>query len=248
MTETAAVAADMTHWNDIVDGYDPVMSSDASYRSLLATAVSRVPADAEAILDLGCGTGALTALCRRAFPRASVVGLDPAPNMVAQARAKFADDPGLTFVEGSADDLAAFPAASFDAVVSNFALHHLDQPGKAVCAGEVFRVLRPGGRFVIADQFCRVMGGTHDQDRILDVLDLLTAKARYYLVHAGYERMLLQLDLLPRFVREDGEILCTPRYWLDVLAAAGFVGGTELVVEPAAIMNRVVVADVPGAG
>jgi ubiquinone/menaquinone biosynthesis C-methylase UbiE len=234
-----------THWDSLVDGYDPVMSADASYRSLLATAVAAVPAGAVRILDLGSGTGTLSHLCRRRFPEASVTGLDPAPAMVEQATQRYADDPGLTFVEGTAADLGAFPDEAFDAVVSNFALHHLTQAEKPLCAAEVRRVLRPGGRFVIADQFCRVMGARDDPARVLDVLDILTTKARYYLEHASLERMLLQLDLLPRFVREDGEILCTPQFWLSILRDTGFTGLRIVEIEPVDLLNRVLHADKP---
>jgi cysteine synthase len=51
----------------------------------------------------------------------------------------------------------------------------------SLAAAELFRVLRPGGRFINADQFCRVMGPAGSPERASDGLDLLTAKARYYL-------------------------------------------------------------------
>src|SRR4051812_47234903 len=128
-----------THWDRLVAGYDPVMSSDPSYRSLLARSVGLIPDGATKILDLGSGTGALTGLCRLAHPGALVVGLDPAPAMIGEAQVRFASDPLVTFLLGSAADLSAFSDDEFDAVVSNFALHHLTQPGKRECATEVFR-------------------------------------------------------------------------------------------------------------
>ncbi|MFY9806452.1 MAG: class I SAM-dependent methyltransferase [Pseudonocardiaceae bacterium] len=233
------------HWNDFVAGYDTLFSADASYRSLLAAAVSLVPSNARRVLDLGVGTGVLSGLCRKAFPDVQVTGLDPADNMLEKARARFADDPKVSLAEGSAADLSQFTEDGFDAVISNFALHHLTQAEKRVCAREVWRSLRPGGRFVIADQFCRVMGETGSRERVLDIFELLTSKARYYLHNASFERMLLQMDLLPRFLRDDGEILATTEYWTQALSDAGFTAPHVITIEPMEIYNRVVWAAKP---
>ncbi|HEX9201485.1 MAG TPA: class I SAM-dependent methyltransferase [Acidobacteriaceae bacterium] len=95
------------------------------------------PRPGEAILDLGCGDGALTE--RIAATGAVVTGADASPAMVAAAHAR-----GLTVREVSAD---AMPFdGEFDAVFSNAALHWIPN-AEAVIAG-VHRALRPGGRFV----------------------------------------------------------------------------------------------------
>src|SRR4051794_17196954 len=70
----------------------------------------------ERVLDLGCGTGHLTA--QVAAAGAAVVGLDLAPAMIEQARRTYAQ---LEFVAGDARDFAF--AEPFDAVLSNAALH-----------------------------------------------------------------------------------------------------------------------------
>jgi trans-aconitate methyltransferase len=98
------------------------------------------PKPGERILDLGCGTGHLTAgIAERG---AEVVGLDASPSMVAQARQNF---PRLKFM--LADGGALRFDDRFDAVFSNAALHWMkDAP--AVIAS-VARALKPGGRFVL---------------------------------------------------------------------------------------------------
>lgn len=232
-----------THWNDHAIDYDRVLNTDLSNVELLSTAVRLLPPDAKDLLDIGSGTGRLTAMCREALPHTRIVGVDPAPSMVEQATVKFAADPRTTFTGGVVEDLSAFPDASFDVVISSFALHHLELDTYKTAAAELFRVLRPGGRFVNADQFCRVMGPAGSPARAADVLDLLTAKARYYLEQASFERMLLQVDLLPRFMREDGEILTTPEYWTDALDEAGFSRTEIIVTDPVELYNRVIVAD-----
>jgi trans-aconitate methyltransferase len=97
------------------------------------------PRPGERILDLGCGTGQLTA--RIASAGAAVVGLDQSPEMLEQARTAF---PHLDLVPGDARDFAF--AEPFDAVFSNAVLHWVRPPGAVVrCVREA---LKPGGRFV----------------------------------------------------------------------------------------------------
>ncbi len=96
------------------------------------------PQPGELILDLGCGDGALTE--RIVGAGASVVGVDASPDMVRAARARGLD---ARVMDGQALD---FAGVTFDAVVSNAALHWMPD-AQAVIAG-VARALKPGGRFV----------------------------------------------------------------------------------------------------
>lgn len=93
----------------------------------------------ERILDLGCGTGTLTA--EIAASGAQVVGVDRSPEMIEEARKKF---PDLRFEVCDARSLKFF--AEFDAVFSNAALHWI--PEAASVVEGVARALKPGGRFV----------------------------------------------------------------------------------------------------
>jgi trans-aconitate methyltransferase len=97
------------------------------------------PRAGERILDIGCGTGQLTA--EIAQSGAEVTGLDYSPDMLAQARKNY---PQLKFVAGDAADFS-FPEG-FDAVFSNAALHWVRD--HAAAARSIARAIRPGGRFV----------------------------------------------------------------------------------------------------
>ncbi len=102
------------------------------------------------ILDVGCGTGYLLRLLAGRCPGAiELAGVDPAPAMIDLAEAK-AGDERIKFSVGVAEHLP-YPDAAFDLVVSTTSFDHwVDQrSGLAECA----RVLRPGARLVLVDQF-----------------------------------------------------------------------------------------------
>ena len=97
------------------------------------------PRAGERILDLGCGTGTLTAAIARLG--AHVTGVDHSAEMIDGAREKYAE---LRFEV--ADGQALAYAAEFDAVFSNAALHWMPRARDAIRG--VHRALTPGGRFV----------------------------------------------------------------------------------------------------
>jgi SAM-dependent methyltransferase len=105
-------------------------------------------------LDVGCATGAAV---RDASVTVSLaVGIDRSAAMVRRARVLARALPGAVFVMADADQLP-FPAATFSAVLSASTLRHISNPTRAVC--EMARVVRPGGRIVVADF---VACGDHD--------------------------------------------------------------------------------------
>jgi SAM-dependent methyltransferase len=107
------------------------------------------PQPIDLALDVATGTGntalALAPLVLR------VIGLDVASGMLNQARARAQAEnvENVEFITGSAEDLP-FPDAEFSLVVSRHAPHHFHDLDKFL--REVRRVLKPGGRFVVADQ------------------------------------------------------------------------------------------------
>jgi tRNA (cmo5U34)-methyltransferase len=106
-----------------------------------------LPPRVERLADLGCGDGRLTTVVLDA--RASVeavVAVDRSAPMLARARERFADDPRVNVLECDlADDLPDLGA--FDAIVSGFAIHHLDDDRKRRLFAEITDRLDPGGVF-----------------------------------------------------------------------------------------------------
>src|SRR5215204_2194864 len=97
------------------------------------------PRPGERIVDLGCGTGRLTA--QIAAAGAEVVGIDASEAMIKRARELY---PQLRFEVARGEDFAL--ETPVDAVFSNAALHWMSPPQDVAAA--VARVLKPGGRFV----------------------------------------------------------------------------------------------------
>jgi len=108
--------------------------------------------EGEAVLDVGCGPGALTVLAGLAAGRkGSAAGIDLAPRMIERARRK-AKRIGLEidFRVASVDDIP-WPDGSFDLVISSMMFHHLPVRIKEAALLEIHRVLKPEGRLFLYD-------------------------------------------------------------------------------------------------
>jgi tRNA (cmo5U34)-methyltransferase len=108
--------------------------------------LEHVPDDARRVLDLGTGDGRLLALLHRDRPEIVGVGLDFSEVMLGAARERFADDERVELIQHNlAEPLPEL--GHFGAVISSFAIHHLEHERKRSLYGEVFDLLEPGGVF-----------------------------------------------------------------------------------------------------
>lgn len=102
------------------------------------------------VLDVGCGTGYFTRVMAEAVtPGGTALGVDPSRRVVERAR-RLTRAANCTFSDGIAEALEA-PDGSYDVVVNSLMIHHLPEALRSQAIGEMLRVLRPGGRLLIAE-------------------------------------------------------------------------------------------------
>lgn len=141
------------HW--LTSLYDPAIrwtTREATFKRRLLDQAA--PQPGQRVLDLGCGTGTLAIMAKRAQPDAHISGLDADPDVLERARDK-ADAASLSirFDQGLSNELP-YVDASFDLVLSSLFFHHLSPEDKRQTSEEIARVLKPGGALHVADWGC----------------------------------------------------------------------------------------------
>ena len=151
-----------------------------------------VPPGARRIVDLGAGDGRLLALLRIDRPAARCVALDVSPPMLAAARRRFQGDPAVEVRAHDMSERLPRDLRGADAIVSAFAIHHLEDPRKRALYAEVHDLLAPGGVFANLEHVASPTAALHA--RFLSELD----------VPEDASNRLLDVETQLRWLREIG--------------------------------------------
>lgn len=145
-------AGSTIHWAGRYDLFTSLLGMGVNARNsrMVVELAGIQPGDQ--VLDVACGTGNLTQTAQKyAGPAGKATGIDASPEMIEEAKKKAARaGSGAAFQLGLAEKLD-FPDGTFDVVISRLAIHHLPDDLKRRAFAEILRVLKPGGRVLIAD-------------------------------------------------------------------------------------------------
>ena len=133
------------------ENYDVLVPLVIPYwEAFYETVAGYIPTDSRRVLELGSGTGILTAMIRERIPTCDMVCLDSNPGMLAIAQKKPVLQ-GVTFFER--DIREKWPEGPFHAVVTTQCLFSFSKTERAHIVGEAYRHLSDGGVFVNGDVF-----------------------------------------------------------------------------------------------
>jgi len=132
--------------------YDPIVRLTTRESAVKQALVSLLPTATQGkLLDLACGTGTLTCAIKAALSGYVVYGVDGDVDMLARAQQKAGSAKlDIQYDYGLAQELP-YEDDTFDVVTSSLFFHHLTTADKGVAFREVSRVMKPGGKLVIAD-------------------------------------------------------------------------------------------------
>jgi tRNA (cmo5U34)-methyltransferase len=127
---------------------------------MAAAQAAEWPGQNPSILDIGSGTGLLSALLLEKYPLASLTLMDISANMLAIARQRFSGNDHVSYTVG--DYRGEELGGPYDIICSALSIHHLDHEEKRALYARVYLALNQSGGFVNAEQ---VAGETSEQHR-----------------------------------------------------------------------------------
>ena len=105
----------------------------------------------EHVVDIGCGTGTLALMAKQKAPQALVFGVDADTQALQIAKNKtLKAKQNITYIQSLANEME-FANSTFDCVFSSLFFHHLLWRDKLSVGLEIYRILKPGGRFILSD-------------------------------------------------------------------------------------------------
>ncbi len=172
------------------------------------------------VIELGGGTGITTLSILSAAENLQILSVDNEPTMQNQARQSLSEWQSNGRLQFSSDDaltaLQSQSGASLDIVASAYTLHNFESNYRLQVLREIFRVLRPGGRFINGDRYALDDVSAHTRNTQLEV-------SEYFRVLTEINRLdLLEHWILHLFSDESENHIMRESLAIDQLISAGF--------------------------
>ena len=182
-------------------------SADPMRRRILAPLKANLAANPKPrILDVACGTGRTLKLLRNAFPQSSLFGTDLSPAYLRKANQELSQIPGELpqLLQANAEELP-YLDNYFDAVTCVFTFHELPSVARQQVMEECFRVVQPGGVFVICDSIQMT-----DSPEMLPIMDSF-----HETFHEPYYKQYISDDLVERLEKAGFEDITTEVHFMS---------------------------------
>ena len=202
--------------------YDRTLGSISFHRGLLDLVVrnSKVK-NGDKVLDIGCGTGLLSLkLLQKAG--CLITGIDNSKDMLAV----FKDKIGKLRLGSNIScelmdaDSVDFKSNTFDLAVSSVVLHHLKE--KVAPLKKIYKVLKPGGVFIIGEIDMDSRGEHTDTQRLRRIIRVLEQEWIPALESVGIGAFSKMYDNGKKHILNDGEYCVSLKRWADICRKAGF--------------------------
>ncbi|MEM7712210.1 MAG: class I SAM-dependent methyltransferase [Cyanobacteria bacterium P01_A01_bin.68] len=178
-----------------------------------AVLLEEVPKTVKRVLDLGTGDGRLLALLKIERPSVESVAVDFSPTMLEAVKNRFQDDSTVQVIDHNLDENLP-ELGTFDAVISSFAIHHLDHNRKRSLYVEIFNLLEPGGIFCNLEHVASPTVRLHE--KFLGAIDVTPSQD-------DPSNQLLDVETQLKWLRNTGfeDVDCYWK-WLELALLIGF--------------------------
>ncbi len=211
------------------DEYDDILPRVPEYQMMVKNTVEYAGVkDGDMVLDIGCGTGFLSLKFVDAA-ECKLTAIDLSEEMLAVFRDKLnrMSNKGYDFLDlielrpGNAVNLP-FKDETFDIVASSAVMHHVTPEEKPTALKEIYRVLKPGGKFLLGELNFDTSGDHNDIKRLERLMGNFTTLFTLLIESLGAEVLDKMFDNAKKHLLNDGEYAISIEKWTDLCKDVGF--------------------------
>jgi len=202
--------------------YDNTLGKVQRHHKLLDLVVeSSEIKEGELVLDIGCGTGLLSLKFLRKAD-CLIYGIDSSPEMLEIFKEKITklNLSGKISLELEDAENIDFKNENFDIIASTVTLHHVKN--KLPVIEKIYKLLNPGGKFLLGDIDVETSGDLGDPERLLRILDFLKEEFVLVLEEGGVKAFSRMYDNGKKHILNDGEYCISFKQWEEISEKAGF--------------------------